>query len=353
MPTRKTGASRVIQDHSLEILLVHCEGEIGKVILGGAPEIPGATILEKMTYINEVDDSLRRFVTTEPRAHAAMCVNLVLPPVRETADAAFIVFDAARAHPMSGSNCICVVTALLETGRVKMCEPETIVRLDTAAGLVVARAKCADGHCVSVSLDNVPAFAVDLARPILTEKWGVIQADIAFGGLFYALVDVAQIGLTIDPNNARVLAEAGIELHALVTEQVRVSHPEIPGLNHIAFVMFRDSVPDGAVLTCTTLKPGRVDRSPCGTGSSANLATLYARNQISVGERRVSRSVTGGEFVVEAIGEGSVGPYKAIVPRLTGRAFVYGSETLRMANNDPFAQGFRLSDTWGPQMFDL
>lgn len=341
------------EDRNLDLLLVHCEGEIGKVILGGAPDVPGATILEKMNYINEVVDSLRRFVTTEPRSHAAMCVNLVLPPVREDADAAFIVFDAARAHPMSGSNCICVVTAFFETGRVKMSEPETIVRLDTAAGLVVARAKCANGRCISVSIDNVPAFAVHLARPILTGRWGTIRADIAFGGLFYALVDVAQIGLTIDTNNARALAEAGIELHALITDQVRVSHPEISGLNTIAFVMFRDNASDGAVLTCTTLKPGRVDRSPCGTGSSANLATLYARNQFSVGERRVSRSVTGGEFVVEAIGERLVGPYKAIVPRITGRAIVYGSETLRMTNNDPFAQGFRLSDTWGPQVLDL
>lgn len=338
---------------NLEILLVHCEGEIGKVILGGAPDIPGATILEKMTYINEVDDSLRRFVTTEPRAHAAMCVNLVLPPVREDADAAFIVFDAARAHPMSGSNCICVVTALLETGRVKMSEPETIVRLDTAAGLVVARATCSNGRCISVSLDNVPSFAVDLARPIQTEKWGMIRADIAFGGLFYALVDVDQIGLKIDPINARALSEAGIELHALVTEQVHVSHPAIPELDHIAFVMFRDLAPDGTVLTCTTLKPGRVDRSPCGTGSSANLATLYAKNQIAVGGRRVSRSVTGGEFVAEAIAERSVGPYRAVVPRITGRAYVYGSETLRMTASDPFAEGFRLSDTWGPQVFDL
>lgn len=343
----------MIQESSLDILLVHCEGEIGKVILGGAPEIPGATILDKMNYINEVDDSLRRFVTTEPRAHAAMCVNLVLPPVRTEADAAFIVFDSSRAHPMSGSNCICVVTALLETGRVKMSEPETIVRLDTAAGLVVARAKCSNGHCISVSLENVPAFAVELATPIVTKKWGTIHADIAFGGLFYALVDVNQIGLSIDTVNARALAEAGIELHTLITEQVHVSHPDIPSLTHIAFVMFRDIASDGAVSTCTTLKPGRVDRSPCGTGSSANLATLYAKNEVSLGGRRVSRSVTGGEFIVEAISERSVGPYKAIVPRITGRAFVYGRETLFMANNDPFASGFRLSDTWGPQVSDL
>jgi proline racemase len=134
-------------ENTLELLLVHCQGEIGKVIIGGAPEIPGATILEKMNYINQVDDSLRRFVTFEPRAHVAQTVNLLLPSCRPDADAAFIVLQADKAHPMSGSNCICVVTALLETGRVKMVEPETTVRLDTAAGLIVARAQSENGRC--------------------------------------------------------------------------------------------------------------------------------------------------------------------------------------------------------------
>ena len=139
----------------LELLLVHCQGEIGKVLVGGAPEIPGDTILAKMNHINSVDDRLRRFVTFEPRAHVAMTVNLLLPPCRNDADAAFIVLQPDRAHPMSGSNCICVVTALLETGRVKMIEPETIVKLDTAAGLITARAQCKNGRCLSVSLDTV------------------------------------------------------------------------------------------------------------------------------------------------------------------------------------------------------
>ncbi len=192
--------------NSLELLLVHCQGEIGKVVTGGAPGIPGDTILDKMNYINTVDDSLRRFVTFEPRAHVAMTVNLLLPPCRPDADAAFIVLQADRAHPMSGSNCICVVTALLETGRVKMVEPTTIVKLDTAAGLITARAACENGRCKSVSLDNVPAFAVEINAPVRTTKWGTIKADIAFGGVFYALIDVAQIGLTITPPAASTFA---------------------------------------------------------------------------------------------------------------------------------------------------
>lgn len=340
-------------EKSLDLLLVHCEGEIGKVIVGGAPEIPGATILEKMNHINDVDDSLRRFVTFEPRAHVAQSVNLLLPPTRPDADAAFIVLQADRAHPMSGSNCICVVTALLESGRVPMVEPETTLRLDTAAGLITVRARCENGRCLSVSLDNVPAFALALDAPIQTTNFGPVTADIAFGGVFYALVDVHRIGLTIAPENARALAEAGIAIKADLAGQIAVSHPDIPGLTEIAYVMFRDRDPDGAIRTCTTLKPGRVDRSPCGTGSSANLACLHARGDIAPGDSRTSRSTIGGTFTAEAIGETTVGPHRAVLPRITGRAWVYGRETLRISPDDPFPSGFALSDTWGPQVGDL
>jgi len=337
-------------DRTLDLLLVHCQGEIGKVIIGGAPEIPGATMLDKMNHINTVDDSLRRFVTFEPRANVAMSVNLLVAPTRPDADAGFIVLQADRAHPMSGSNCICVVTALLESGRVAMQEPETLVRLDTPAGLIVARAACRDGKCISVSLDNVPSFAEVLDKDIDTPKWGRIKTDIAFGGVYYALIDADQIGLVIAPSNARALAEAGIELKALLSGQIEVAHPVLRGVDEVAYVMFRGREPDGAVRTCTTLQPGRVDRSPCGTGSSANLATLYARGELNVGDRRISRSIIGGEFLAEAIGETEVAGKKAVLPRITGRGYVYGREQLRYEDDDPFLKGFALSDTWGPHV---
>lgn len=335
---------------SLDVLQVHCQGEIGKVIVAGAPAIPGNTLLEQMNYINTVDDSLRRFVTSEPRAHVAMSMNLLVPPKHPEADAGFIVLQADRAHPMSGSNCICVVTALLESGRVKMTEPESIVKVDTPAGLITARALCKDGRCLSVSLDNVACFAEMLDQKVETAKWGRLVVDIAFGGVFYALVDASQIGLSIAPENARALAEAGIELRSIVNSQVTVKHPELPGLEDVAYVMFRSREPDGAIRTCTTLKPGRVDRSPCGTGSSANLACLYARGEIRAGDQRRSRSIIGGEFIIEAIGETAVGNRRAVLPRITGQAWIYGREELRVDGNDPFQNGFALSDSWGPQV---
>jgi proline racemase len=336
-----------VWDKSLDLLQVHCQGEIGKVIVGGAPVIPGATALDKMNHINDVDDSLRRFVTFEPRAHVAMSVNLLIEPTRPDADAGFIVLQADRAHPMSGSNCICVVTALLESGRVPMIEPETVVRLDTPAGLVVARAKCREGECISVTLDNVPSFVELLDAPVETPRWGRIKADVAFGGVFYAIVDASEVGLGIAPENARLLAESGTELKRLLAEQVEVRHPTLRGVDQIAYVMFRNIEREGVVRTCTTLEPGRVDRSPCGTGSSANLATLVARGRAKVGDRWISRSTIGGEFLAEVAGVTDVGGKAAILPRITGRAWVYGREQLRMTDSDPFPEGFALADTWG------
>lgn len=340
-------------DKELDILLVHCQGESGNVLLNGAPEIPGATILDKMNHLNDVDPSLRLFLTREPRAQVVHTTNLLLAPTRPDADAAFIVLQPDRAHPMSGSNCICVVTALLETGRVKMVEPQTIVRLDTATGLIVARARCENGRCLSVSLDNVPAFVQQLDAAIDTPKWGSIKGDIAFGGVFYAQIDVDQVGLRIVPEAARALAETGTEIKSLLADQVAVDHPEIPGLNEIAYVMFREYQADGSVVTCTTLKPGRVDRSPCGTGSSANLAILHARGRAKTGDSCVSRSIIGGTFTSEILGETTVGGRPAVMPRITGQGYVFGRQQLRLDPKDPFAQGFALSDTWGPQVGEL
>lgn len=332
---------------TLQMVDVHCEGEIGKVIIGGVIDIPGKTLLDKMNYINEVDDSLRRLVILEPRGCLQMSVNLLVPPTRPEAQAGFIVLQADKAHPMSGSNCICVVTALLELGMLEMVEPLTTVVLDTPAGLVTARAQCAEGRCVSVSLDMVPSFVEQLDAPIDTADFGMIKADIAFGGVYYALVDVDQVGLAIAPENARQLATLGVRLKGLINQQVKVCHPLFKELNEVAYVMFRHRVDQYTYQTCTTLPPGRVDRSPCGTGSSANLATLSARNLVKVGDKLTSRSTIGGEFKVELLGLTEVAGKPAVLPRVTGRAWVYGLHQIGVDPDDPLAAGFMLSDTWG------
>jgi proline racemase len=286
-------------------------------------------------------------VTLEPRGCLQMSVNLLLPPTRPEADAGFIVLQADKAHPMSGSNCVCVVTALLELGMLPMHEPETTVVLDTPAGLVTARALCADGRCQSVSLDMVPSFVEHLDLPIETPDHGTIKVDIAFGGVYYALIDVEQVGLSIAPEHARQLADTGVALKEVINRQVSLQHPLLPSVNEVAYVMFRNRLNSHTYQTCTTLPPGRVDRSPCGTGSSANLATLAARGLAEVGDQLVSQSTIGGQFQVGFLGRTHVGHKPAVLPRITGRAWLYGLQQLGLDPQDPLCEGFMLSDTWG------
>lgn len=335
---------------TLQLIEVHCEGEIGKVITSGVINIPGETMLAKMNYINEVDDSLRRLVMLEPRGCLQMSVNLLLPPTVPGADAGFIVLQADKAHPMSGSNCICVVTALLETGMITMQEPETTVVLDTPAGLVTAVARCVDGRCISVSLDMVPAFVEHLDYEFDIPGVGTLKADIAFGGVYYALMDVEQINLTIGPENARKLATYGVDFRHYINQHIKVQHPLLKQINEIAYVMFRQRVDGSIWRTCTTLPPGRVDRSPCGTGSSANLATLDARGLVEIGDELTSRSTINGEFKIEMRGRTKVGDRPAVLPRVTGRAWIYGIQQLGVDPDDPLSAGFMLSDTWGPAL---
>ncbi|UYG09001.1 proline racemase family protein [Halomonas sp. M4R1S46] len=332
---------------TLQLVDVHCEGEVGKVITGGVLDMPGETMLDKMDHINEVDDSLRRFVTQEPRGCLQMSVNLLLPATRPEADTGLIILQADKAHPMSGSNCICVVTALLELGMVPMEEPLTRVRVDTPAGLVTAQAHCEDGRCNSVTLDMVPAFVDSLDRELEVPGLGRITLDIAFGGVFYALVDVDQVGLEIAPENAHRLAVLGMTIKKVVNREIEVLHPELASIRGVAYVMFRHRISDKVYQTCTTLPPGRVDRSPCGTGSSANLATLLARGLVEKGDTLVSRSIIGGEFQVSLRDIGEVAGRPAAFPSVTGRAWVYGFHQLGMDPDDPLSDGFTLSDTWG------
>lgn len=338
---------------TIQLLDVHCEGEIGRVAIGGVPKIPGNTIAEQLNHINSVDDSLRRFLCLEPRASALGSVNLLLPPKRPEADAGFIILQADQAHASSGSNSICVTTALLESGIVEMQEPETVVMLDTAAGLVKATATCRDGRCEKVKLTMVPAFALELDAEIDTPQWGRIRFDISYGGVFYALLDVGQIGTTIEKANARTLVDAGMMLKDMINRAIPAVHPEIPEISGIAYVMFRDTDPDGTVRTATTMWPGRIDRSPCGTGNSANLATLHARGKVKVGETFLSRSIIGSQFEVGLEAETEVAGRRAIIPSITGRGWTFGLHQVALDPFDPLAEGFAMTDTWGPQAGEI
>lgn len=332
---------------TLQTVDVHCAGEIGRVITGGVLNIPGATMAEKLLHLNTVDDSLRRWLCSEPRSGPAGSFCLLLPACDPAADVGLIVLQPDQAHAMSGSNAMCATTALLENGMIPMVEPVSVVTFDTAAGLVKATATCQGGKVVKVTLDMPPSFVTRQDAVIETPEWGALRYDLCFGGVFYALVDVDQIGLTITPENARALAMTGVDLRNRIEAVEPATHPTTPALNGLAYVMFRAVETDGSLRTCTTLRPGRVDRSPCGTGSNSNMASAHARGRVRPGDVVTSRSIIGGEFVTEFVAETTVGPYVATQNRVSGQAWIYGISQIGLDPSDPFPLGFTLSDTWG------
>lgn len=340
---------------TIQLLDVHAEGEIGRVAIGGVPKIPGDTVAAQLAWLNSdpKGHELRRFLCLEPRGAPIGSVNLLLPAKHPDADAAFVILQPDQAHASSGSNSICATTALLEAGIVEMKEPETVVTLETAAGLVRAVATCRDGRCEKVKLTMVPSFVHQLDVTISTPQWGDVTLDLSYGGIFYALVDVDQIGLKIEKGNAAELVKAGMILKDLVNRQVEVVHPEIPEISGVAYVMFRDTEVDGTVRTCTTMWPGRADRSPCGTGNSANLATLHARGRSKVGDSFISRSIIGTQFEVGLAAETTVAGKPAIIPTIAGRGFTFGLHQIALDPFDPLADGFAMTDVWGPSAGEI
>ena len=330
---------------TIEIVSAHAEGEVGRVIIGGVLDVPGRTMGEKLQHLAD-DDSLLRLTLFEPRGAAQMSANIVLPPTTCGADAAFIPLQPDGPHAMSGSNAMCVVTVLLETGMVEMREPATTVVLDTAAGLVIAEAVCSDGRCERVSLEFFPSFAAHLDHPVEVEGLGTVRADIAFGGCWFALVDAGSLGLRIEPGEARALVDLGTRIRRAAREQIAVSHPSLPGFTSIEYALFhrRDG---GTVRTGNVIFPGRMDRSPCGTGTAALLATGHARGELEAGASLVMRSIIGSTFEARITHTTAVGPHSAVVPWISGRAWIFARATLGIDPCDPFAAGYTLPDTWG------
>ena len=337
---------------TVKLVEAHAEGEVGRIVTGGVIDIPGATIAEKLRHLNEVDDSLRRFLVFEPRASAQMSTCLVFPPTRSDADVGFIILQGDRAHAMSGSNSMCLVTVLLETGMLPMTEGETVVRIDTASGLVTARARCRDGRCERVTLTMNPSYVHELDATVEVEGFGRVKVDVAYGGIFYALVDPARFGLEIEPDQARALVAAGSAVHRAVNAQFDIRHPELETMRGISYVMFVGHNAAGELKGATIMPPGRIDRSPCGTGNSARLAVDAARGLVRAGETRVARSIIDSRFDVTYAADLTVAGRPAVQPVISGRAWIHGLHQLGLDPTDPYPHGYTVADTWG-DAFDL
>lgn len=337
---------------AISVVGCHAAGEIGDVIVGGVLPPPGDTVFEMMQAFARDHDHIRRFLICEPRGSVARHVNLIVPPKRPDCVAGAIIMEPTEYPPMSGSNTLCVTTVLLETGMVPMVEPETRLRLDMPGGPVDVVATCRDGRVVSVSLRNVPCFVDRLDAQLEVEGHGTIPVDVAYGGMFYAIVDAARLGYSVAPDEARELAELGEKVRRAAREQLIVVHPENPEIAGVSIVQFAMPFtgPGTAATNTCIVAPGRSDRSPTGTGLSARLAVLHARGLLGVGERFSHLSIIGSRFDGRIVEATTCGGRPAIVPEITGRAFVTGTMTYLLDPEDPFPDGYVVGDTWGTSL---
>jgi proline racemase len=334
---------------TINVIGCHAEGETGDVIVGGVLPPPGATMYEKMRAMERDFDHIRRLLICEPRGSVARHVNLITPPVNPGSDAGLIIMEPTEYAAMSGSNSICATTVLLETGMVEMREPETIVTLDTPAGTVKARATCNNGVCERVEIDNVPAFAHTLDATVDVEGLGPVTLDVAWGGMFYAIVDATRLGFQVTADEARDLALAGERIRKAAREQLDVSHPENPGIRGVTIVQLNRPFEGVGKATRNTgiVSPGRSDRSPTGTGTCARMAVLHARGQMRAGDWMIHESLIGSQFRGAIRGEATVGGKPAILPSISGRGFITGIHAYMVDPRDPWPEGYRLTDTWG------
>jgi proline racemase len=321
----------------------HTEGMPTRVITGGVPVIPGATMLERKLYFEEHLDHVRQLLMHEPRGHGAMSGAILQPPTRPDADWGVLFIEVSGCLPMCGHGTIGVATVLVETGMVAVSEPETVVALDTPAGLVEVRVDVHEGRARSVTLRNVPAFLAARDRAVEVEGWGTIPYDMAFGGNFYAIVDAAAAGVDVDPAQADRLIACGADIMAAIDAVDRPVHPADPRIAGCHHVVLHAPGRDGSdARAATSIHPGWLDRSPCGTGTSARLAQLHARGALGVGDAFVSESVLGTRFTGRIVEETEVAGLPAIVPEITGRAWITGMGQYLLDPEDPFPAGFRL-----------
>lgn len=334
---------------TIHVVGCHAEGEVGDVIVGGVAPPPGDTLWEQSRFIAK-DDTLRNFVLNEPRGGVFRHVNLLVPPKNPKAQMGWIIMEPEDTPPMSGSNSICVSTVLLETGILPMTEPVTHMTLEAPGGLVEVTAACKNGKVEKVSVQNVLSFADKLDAKLEVPGLGTLSVDTAFGGDSFVMANARELGFAITPDEARDLAEAGIKITNAANEQLGFHHPANPDWKHCSFCQIHAPMTeeDGvkSVKNTVVIQPGKLDRSPTGTGVSARLAVLHARGLIEVGEPYIARSVINSRFDGRIVKTTKVGDCDAIIPELSGRGWITGTYQHMLDPDDPWPQGYRIGDTW-------
>lgn len=340
---------------------LHACGEPGRVITGGVADVPGRTMFEKKTYLERNMDWLRKLMLREPRGYPAANCNVLLPPTDSRAQAGYVIMEQVEYPPMSGTNTICVVTALLETGMVAATQPVTRLMLEAPAGLIAIEATVRNGKVEDVTFENVPAFAAHLDATIHLPEFGTVRVDVAFGGMFYVIAEAAHFGLQLKPDYGREIVRVGRMLTEAAREQLPVVHPENAGIRGVTIAQLTgppdkpEAAAKNAVVVSTgsldwnrpATWTGALDRSPCGTGTCARMAVLDAKGKLGVGEAFAHEGILGTVFTGRIVRKTKIGNYPAIVPTLTGTAWITGRAEYVVDPQDPFPEGFTIGDIWG------
>ncbi|HEX2142876.1 MAG TPA: proline racemase family protein [Glycomyces sp.] len=321
----------------------HTEGMPTRVVTGGIAPVPGSTMMERRNHFAAHLDHVRAFLMNEPRGHAAMSGAILQPPTRPDADWGVLFIEVSGFLPMCGHGTIGVATVLVETGLVPVTEPVTTVRLDTPAGLVTVEVQVEDGSAKAVTLVNVPAFSVGLDRTVTLADGREVRYDLAFGGNFYAIVDLGDLGLPFERTAKNDLITAGLSIMDSVNAEAEPVHPlepSIRGLHHVYLTAPGSDAKHSR--HAMAIHPGWFDRSPCGTGTSARMAQLHARGELELGRDFVNESFIGSRFTGRLVGETDVAGHSAVIPSVTGRAWITGTAQYTLDPDDPFPSGFAL-----------
>lgn len=334
----------------MNVVGCHVGGEVGNVVVGGVGDVPGETMFEKRLYLERERDDIRQLLLKEPRGSMIRSANVVLPATHPDAAMGFVIMESEEYPAMSGGNTICVATVLLETGMVPMQEPVTELVLESPAGLITLRCECRDGKVLSVRFLNQPAFVYHLDAHVEVEGLGTVTLDVAWGGMAYAIVDAAAVGFGLVPDEARDLCLVGQRIKAAAAEQLDAVHPENPLFAGVTITEFTNPCRrENGILVArnaVVVSPGRIDRCACGTGTSARLAVMHARRQISVGETFVHESLIGSRFESTIESLTTVGDFDAVIPSVAGQAWITDMSQIGLDPTDPFPLGYTLSDSW-------
>lgn len=331
-----------------------------RVITGGVPHIPGASVYEKMKWLETNDDQLRKLLLREPRGYPPYCCNVIVPPTDPEADAGYIILEQVEYPVMSGGNTISVVTVLLEMGMLPMQEPTTELVLEAPAGLIRVKADCRNGKVKSVTFKNVPAFAVYLDAVIDVPHLGKVTVDVAWGGMFYVITDIRQFSnLQLIPEHGSEIARISSMILQAAIEQLPVAHPEYPGVGITVSQMSGPADVPGAdwknVVTMASGDfywddpaswTGALDRCPSGTGTCAKMAVLHAKGELPLNQDFRHQGILGIVYTGRLVEITNIGGYAAVVPTLTGTSWIFGFNTIVLDYDDPFPEGFTIGDIW-------